>query len=136
MVWTKTKMVVIGLVAVFLAAGIILPSLAKTKMRAARAERMKMWWAMKSVQQKLTPALIKYAKAHDDDLPITLADLQEYLPANSGIDDDHWQLLASGKLTPQLSQKDVVLIRQRNVPRGKLQMVGYTDGHFTYKKQG
>gem|GEM_PF-3704130 len=93
---------------------------------------------MKSMQMTVIPAFIQYAKEHNDDIPNAMADLQPYLPTNTvGMDDEHWEILATGKFTPQLKQKDVILFQQKSVPAGQfgnLKIIAYTDGHFTGKK--
>lgn len=93
---------------------------------------------MNSIKMAAIPAFIEYAQAHQDEIPQRMADLQPYLPPNTlGLDDDLWEILASGKLTPQLTQKNVILFQQKHVPEGQyggLKIIGYTDGHFTGKK--
>ena len=80
------------------------------------------------------PAVIKFAQEHQDNLPRSLADLKSYLPTNANrIDDGHWQISASGKLTPLLSKGDVVLLEQTNVPTGQQTIVMFTDGHIEWK---
>ena len=93
---------------------------------------------MKTIQMTVIPAFIQYAKDHDDDIPASMADLQPYLPPDTnGINYGNWEILATGKLTLQLKQKDIILLQQKDVPDGQyahLKFIGYTDGHFTAKK--
>ena len=93
---------------------------------------------MNSIKTTVIPAFVQYAKEHNDDIPKSMADLQPYLPPNSvGMDDDHWEIIATGKFTPQLTQKNIILFQQKYVPDGQfagLKIIGYTDGHFTAKK--
>jgi len=93
---------------------------------------------MKTVQMTVIPAFLQYAKEHEDEIPQRMTDLQSYLPPDTnGISYDNWEILATGKLTPQLRRKNVILLQQREVPDGQyngLRLVGYTDGHFTATK--
>src|SRR5689334_288457 len=50
------------------------------------------------------PALLSFAKGHDDELPKTISDMRPFLPAKLAfLDDEHWELPATGKLTPLLN---------------------------------
>jgi hypothetical protein len=93
---------------------------------------------MNSVKMTVIPAFIQYAKEHNDEVPSSMADLQPYLPPDTNeIGYDNWEILASGKLTPQLTQKNILLLQQKTVPSGQyggVKIIGYTDGHFTIKK--
>ena len=82
------------------------------------------------------PAILKFAQTHQDELPKSFAELRPYLPTNvAGIDDDHWEIFASGKMTAQfIKQPNVILIQQKNVPSGKPKVIVYADGHIEYKK--
>jgi hypothetical protein len=84
------------------------------------------------------PAILGFAQAHNNEVPATLAEMQSYLPAGSGIDDEHWELVAAGaKVDPAfLRQKNLVLMRQKNIPPGQPMIVGYADGHFEIRKSG
>jgi len=157
MAWTKAKTAVVAGVVVLLAVGTTttliikhqhqsesLPSQALppaqigTRLGDFAPDKVAFMTQMKSMQMTIIPAFIQYAKEHNDDIPNTMADLQPYLPTNTvGMDDDHWEILATGKLTPQLKQKNVILFQQKSVPAGQfgnLKIIAYTDGHFTGKK--
>lgn len=54
--------------------------------------------------------------------------------APAGMDDDHWQILASGKLPPLMQRTEVILFQQKNVPGGQPMIVVYTDGHLELRK--
>jgi len=86
------------------------------------------------IKSTVIPALMQYAKEHNDDIPASMADLQPYLPPDTnGINYDNWEILATGKFTPQLKQRNTVLLRQKSVPAGQylnMRIVGYTDGHL------
>jgi hypothetical protein len=80
------------------------------------------------------PAIMFFAQAHQDTIPTSMAELQSYLPTNTvGMDDDHWQISASGKLTPLLTRGDVILLEQKQVPPGAPKIIVYADGHIERK---
>jgi RNA polymerase sigma factor (sigma-70 family) len=93
---------------------------------------------MSSIKMTVIPALMQYAKEHDDNIPASMADLQPYLPPDTnGINYDNLEILATGKFTPQLGQHDTILLQQKSVPAGQylnMRIVGYTDGHLEAKK--
>lgn len=140
MAWSKAKTAIVAGVVVLLAAGTTTIVLKHPQMRLGDFAPAKVSFMahMKSMQTTVIPAFIQYAKEHNDDIPKSMADLQPYLPTNTvGMDDDHWEILATGKLTPQLNQKNVILFKQKTVPDGQfgnLRIIAYTDGHFTAKK--
>lgn len=153
MAWTKAKTaIVIGVVAI-LAAGSVTtlvvehrhgsgsknpPNRIGTNPGDFAPAKLSAMAHMKSIQMTVIPAFFQYAKDHDDDIPANMADLQPYLPPDTnGINYENWEILANGKLTPQLKQHDVVLIQQKDVPTGQygnVKMIGYMDGHFTFKR--
>jgi RNA polymerase sigma factor (sigma-70 family) len=135
MAWSKAKTALIVSAVVILTVGTTATLILKPKIQAAKAHRAEMLKQLASVKALVVPAMMQYAQAHQDELPASLSELKSFLPPNSGIDDEHWELLASGKLTPQLSRNDVVFIQQKNVPLDQMKIIGYTDGHFEFKKQ-
>jgi prepilin-type processing-associated H-X9-DG protein len=82
------------------------------------------------------PAITRFAKEHDDDLPKTMAELLPYLPPKlARLDDAHWELPAAGKMVPLTSAqdaKDAVLLRQKSVQPGRPAIILYADGHIEY----
>jgi len=153
MAWTKAKTaIVVGVVAI-LAAGTTTTLVVRHQHQADgknsagkigtnpgdfAPDKIAFMGNMRSIKAAVIPAFIQYAQAHQDEIPKSMADLQPYLPPDiTGMDDDHWEILASGKLTPQLTQKDTVLFQQKNLPSGQygnLKIVGYTDGHLEGKR--
>ncbi len=91
---------------------------------------------MEAVKLSVFQAVMQYAQANQDEIPPSLSNLKPYMPADApaGMDDDHWQIVASGKLTPLMQRTDVILIEERNVPAGQPKIVGYTDGHIEIQK--
>jgi len=83
-------------------------------------------------------ALMEFAKAHEDDLPKTVAELQPYLPQKLAyLDDEHWEMPTVGKLTQLMNGKDansIVFLQERNVPPDKARIIVYADGHIAYQK--
>jgi hypothetical protein len=84
------------------------------------------------------PALMQFARAHEDDLPKTLAELRSCLPKQLRyLDDEHWELPTPGKLTALMNAKDAnttIFLQQKNVTPGKARIVVYADGHIEYRK--
>jgi len=84
------------------------------------------------------PALMEFARQHDDDLPKTVAELKPYLPKQlTYLDDDRWEMPTAGKLTPLMNGKDAnstIFFQQRLVAAGKAKIVLYADGHIEYRK--
>ena len=91
---------------------------------------------MVAIKMSVIPAMFQYAQEHQDEIPASLSYLKTYLPENTptGMDDDHWEILASGKLTPLLKRNDVILLQERNVPAGQPKIIAYTDGHIAREK--
>ena len=151
MAWTKVNTAIVVGVVVILAAGTTTTLVVKHQSDSKQSpnrigtnpgdfapDKLAFMEHMKSIKATVIPAFIQYAAAHQDEIPKSMSDLQPYLPPNTtGMDDDHWEILASGKLTPQLTLKDIVLFQQKNVPSGQyanLKIIGYTDGHLTARK--
>lgn len=87
------------------------------------------------IKESLFPAVMKFAEAHNDQLPTSLADLKPYFSGNStDMDDDHWQIEAQGKLTPLLTTGNVIFAEQKNVRSDGPRLILYTDGHVERKK--
>ena len=84
------------------------------------------------------PSMMKFAAAHQDELPKTVAELRPYLPPKlADLDDDHWGLPSSGKMSPLVSGAEAaktILLQQKYVPLGKPKIIVYADGHIEYKK--
>jgi hypothetical protein len=82
------------------------------------------------------PAMTKFAKEHQDDLPNTVAELRPYLPAKlARLDDTHWELPAKGKMGPitrSPDANDTVLLRQKTTEPGKARINLCADGHIEY----
>ena len=135
MAWTKEKTTFGVAAAVILAAGAASTLAFKTKPPEAGAGRVQPSKQMNPTRDSIAPALRRYAKEHHGELPDSLSDLQSYLPPNSGIDGEHWDWLASGKLLYQLTHKNAILFQQKNAPSGQMKLACCTDGHFEYRKQ-
>ena len=103
--------------------------------RAAEVSNLK---AFMGELRDVYPAMMKFARQHQDDLPKTVSELKPYLPANlAKLDDDHWEIPSSTKFTPITTSSNAntgVLFQQKNVPAGKSKIVVYADGHIEYKK--
>ena len=129
MAWTKAKTaIVVGVgVGVLLVAGTTIPNVITKQAVSEQMRTMKM---------SVYPAILKFAQAHQDELPKSLADLKPYLPASlTGVDDEHWEILQSGKVTPEfVTQRNLILLQQKNVPPEKSKIIVYADGHIEYKK--
>ena len=152
MAWTKTKIAIATGVVVLLTAGtatVIVNQQYQSSRKSVTnqtkfnpgdvaPDKVSFMAQMNSIKTTVIPAFVQYAKEHNDDIPKSMADLQPYLPPNSvGMDDDHWEIIATGKFTPQLTQKNIILFQQKYFPDGQfagLKIIGYTDGHFTAKK--
>jgi hypothetical protein len=147
MAWTKAKTAIVTGVVVLLATGTTTLVMVKihsttndsrlihgTNPGDFAPDKVSFMGQMSSVKATVIPAFIQYAREHDDDIPASMADLQPYLPPDTnGIGYDNWEILATGKFTPQLQQHDTVLLQQKSVPAGQyhnLRIVGYTDGHL------
>ncbi len=153
MAWSKAKTAIVVGVAAILAAGttttLVVRHQHQSDSRSSSSRigtnpgdfapaKVSFMTGMKVIKMTFYPAFIQYAKEHDDEIPKSMADLQPYLPTNTvNMDDDHWEILATGKLTPQLRRGDVVLLQQKYVPKGQygyLKIIGYTDFHFEGKQ--
>jgi RNA polymerase sigma factor (sigma-70 family) len=150
MAWTKMKTAITAGVVVLLATGTTTtlviaghqhqnqptrsPLIKGTNPGDFAPDKVSFMTKMGSVKMTVIPALMQYAKEHDDNIPASMADLQPYLPPDTnGINYDNWEILATGKFTPQLEQHNTVLLRQKSVPAGQylnMRIVGYTDGHL------
>jgi hypothetical protein len=84
------------------------------------------------------PAMMKYAEAHEDELPKTILALHPYLPKRLAyLDDKDWELPSAGKMKPLTSgpnSKDAVLLQQKSVSPNKPRIIVYADGHIEYKQ--
>ncbi len=84
------------------------------------------------------PALRQFALAHQDDLPKTLAELRPFLPAKLAfLDDEHWELPASGKLDPLVNGSEVskaVLLQEKSLLPDRPRVILFGDGHIEYRK--
>ncbi len=87
--------------------------------------------------REVHPAMMKFAEAHQDELPKTVAELKPYLPPKlASLDDEHWELPTTGKMTPLMNGPNAnasILIQQKNVPPNKPKIIVYADGHIEYK---
>lgn len=83
------------------------------------------------------PALVNYARAHQDEAPASLRDLKPYLPAQlTSLDDEAWELPSRGKLTLKLTGPGAaseIILQQKNVLPGKPKIIVFGDGHIEYK---
>ena len=83
-------------------------------------------------------AVRQFAEQHQDNLPTTLAELRPYLPAKLAyLDDDHWELPSSGKMTPLVTGTDAnkaILLQEKGVVPEHPRIVVYGDGHIEYRK--
>jgi hypothetical protein len=88
--------------------------------------------------REVFPALMTFAREHDDDLPKTIAEVHPYLPAKlASLDDQHWEFLSFGKMGPMMASSNAasqVLLQEKNTPQGKGRIVVFLDGHIEYKK--
>jgi hypothetical protein len=88
--------------------------------------------------REVYPALVKFAQAHQDDLPASVAELRPYLPGKlSYLDDEHWNLPANGKMSPLVNGRnanEVILLQQKGVSPERPKIIVYGDGHIEYRK--
>jgi RNA polymerase sigma factor (sigma-70 family) len=139
MAWTKAKTVIVVGVGVLLVAGTTI-TVVKTNQgetqKVGLIEEMPVKGQMSAMKMSVFPAIMKFAQAHQDELPKSLTDLKPYLPASlNGVDDEHWEILQSGKVTPEfVTQRNMILLQQKNVSREKPRIIVYADGHIEYKK--
>jgi hypothetical protein len=86
----------------------------------------------------LHPAFTQFAQAHQDDLPKTVAELRPFLPAKLAfLDDEHWELPASGKLAAVLNGSDsakTILLQEKSLLPDRPRIIIYGDGHIEYRK--
>lgn len=86
----------------------------------------------------LHPALMEFAKVHEDDLPKTVAELKPYLPPKLAyLNDEHWEMPTTGKLTTLMKAKDAnstVFLQEKAVAPGKAKIILYADGHIEHRK--
>lgn len=130
MAYKKVTALTIGVAAALLLGGTATVVVLKTGV--SKASILDQMSSMKTVA---FPAIMRFAQAHQDELPKSLAELHPYLAKDlAGMDDEHWEMLASGKLTPQLGKRDVILLQQKNVPPGKQKIIVYADGHIEYNR--
>jgi RNA polymerase sigma factor (sigma-70 family) len=133
MAWSKAKTAIVIGAVVFLATGTT--TLVVVKAQTAVNQRNSLAAEIGVMREGVFQAVMLFAKDHQDEIPKRMADLKPYLPANvSGVDDDHWRLSATGKMTPLLTRGDVILIEQQHVPPGRKLLILFTDGHVERKK--
>jgi RNA polymerase sigma factor (sigma-70 family) len=138
MAWTKAKTAIVIGVGVLLVAGTTTTLIVESGFKPGdlSPKKAQIMSHMQSIKMSVIPAMLQYAKEHQDEIPTRISEIKRYLPTSTpaGIDDDHWEILATGKLTPQLTRNDVILMQEKNVQAGQQKIIGYTDGHFSYKK--
>ena len=81
------------------------------------------------------PALMEFARAHEDDLPRSIAELRPYLPKKLAyLEDGHWELPSTGKFSSLVSAtgaNELKLLQEKQT--GKPRIIVYADGHIEYK---
>ena len=133
MAWSKAKTAVVIGAIVFLATGTT--TLVVVKAHAVVKQRNSMAAEAGVMRESVFSAVMFFAREHQDEIPKSMADLKPYLPADaSGVDDDHWQISVTGKMTPLLTRGDVILVEQKNVLPGQQKLILYADGHVARKK--
>jgi RNA polymerase sigma factor (sigma-70 family) len=89
------------------------------------------------LMQEVSPALRAYAQAHNDEVPKSVAELRQYLPRElATIDDAHWEILATGKMTNLMARPDlsnVAVVQLKNVPVESAKIIVYADGSIRYR---
>jgi len=84
------------------------------------------------------PAISRFAQAHQDDLPRTIAELRPYLSNNlTNLEDEHWELPTVGKMNPLVNGSDankVILLQEKGVIPEHPKIIVYGDGHIEYRK--
>jgi RNA polymerase sigma factor (sigma-70 family) len=134
MAWTKAKTSVVAGTALLLVAGTTTVIVVQHRPGIIRPARTEILSQMQSIKMPVFQAMVQYAQAHQDEIPKRPSELKPYLPADSPVlDEDHWEIIASGKLTPLLKRNDVVWLQEKNKPAGQPRIVGYTDGHLEYR---
>ena len=124
MAWTKAKTAIVVGVCVLLVAGTTI-TVVKIKQGgtqiAALVEELPVKQQMSAMKVSVFPAILKFAQAHQDELPKSLANLKPYLPASlTGVDDEHWEILQSGKVTPEfVTQRNPDSPSTEECPAGK-----------------
>jgi RNA polymerase sigma factor (sigma-70 family) len=78
-------------------------------------------------------AVRAFAREHQNQLPQTINQFQRYLPENVRLDDEHWEMMATGKVTPQLLNQNPILLQQKNIAPGKAKIILYLDGSILYR---
>ncbi len=145
MAWTKIKTTLVIGAAALLAAGTATNFLASSHSGAGQPTGLIDKMSKKSaimqqmdLMREVSPAIRAFAAAHNDELPTTLAELQQYLPSNGAmIDDAHWEIRATGKMARLMERPDlgkVVLVQQKDVPADTAKIIVYADGSIRYKK--
>ena len=92
--------------------------------------------ALMAQMESLRPvsrAVLAFAREHQNQLPQNINEFQRYLPGNIRLDDAHWEMLAGGKVTPQLLNQNPILLQQKDIPPGKAKIILYLDGSIVYK---
>jgi hypothetical protein len=88
--------------------------------------------------RSLHPALMEFARTHEEELPKTVAELRPYLPKQLDyLDDEKWEMPASGKLTLLMNATNAnttIFLQERDVAPGKAKIVVYADGHIEYRR--
>jgi len=133
MAWTKAKTAILGVAVMLFAAGTA--TVVVVKGRQAWNQRQAMAEQTGVIKTTVIPAIIKFAQTHQDEIPASLTELKPFLPVNlAGIDDNHWQISASGKLTPIFMRSDIILLEQKQAAPGGPKIIVYADGHIEWKR--
>ena len=122
MAWTKAKTTIVAAAAgILLMAGTGTVVVNHSQIGDKLRHKDEIVSRMEAVKMSVFSAVIQYAQAHQDEIPPSLSNLKPNMPADApaGMDDDHWQIVASGKLTPLMQRTDVILIEEKNVPAGQ-----------------
>jgi len=88
--------------------------------------------------RSLHPALMEFARTHDDDMPKTVAELRPYLPKQLAyLDDEKWEMPAAGKLSLLMNASNAnttIFLQEKNIAADKPKIIVYADGHIEYRK--
>ncbi len=140
MAWTKAKTTIVISAVLLLAAGttttLVIRHQHQTRANNSSGtnQRNSIAAQVGVMRESVFPAVMFFAKEHQDEIPKSMADLKPYLSTNAAeMDDDHWQISATGKLTPLLTRGDVILLEPKNVPPGQKKFIIYADGHVERK---
>jgi hypothetical protein len=88
MAYEKATMLTIGVAAALLLGGTATVVVLKTE--AVHTSKASIQDQMRSMKTVAVPAIMRFAQAHQDELPKSLAELQPYLPRDlAGMDDEH-----------------------------------------------